>query len=127
MRQIQDVTSTQDGGHLLILLTDGGVLYFRAGTEESHADSGEQSETDVGQSIQTAKGGCRATLTEFSKLSFNPMEDSAWSIKRVGANGTVVLLRATRSDDANGLTTLSVCPLSGQYIVNVALLSLALT
>ena len=123
MRQIQDVTSTQDGGHLLILLTDGGVLYFRAGTEDSDADSGEHSEIDVGQSIESARGGSRATLTEFSKLSFNPMEDSAWSIKRVGANGTVVLLRATRGDDAEGFTTLSVRPLSGSSTINTTFYS----
>lgn len=120
MRQIQDVTSTQDGCHLLILLTDGGVLYFRAGTENA-SDSQEISEMDDGQSIELNRNGnaARATLTEFSKLSYNPIEDSAWSIKRVAASGTVVLLRASRKEDS-GFSTLSVCPLSEEAPEEVA-------
>lgn len=110
MRQIEDVASTQDGSHLLVLLTDGGVLYFRAGEEESDVDALE----DGGDSRASTTRPARATLTEFSKLSYTPGTDSAWSIRRVGANGEVVLLRATRSDDDDGLTVLSVCPLSGR-------------
>lgn len=125
MRQIQDVTSTQDGSHLLILLTDGGVLYFRASSEDVRCEDGAHfcngGEMDFAQTVDSAKGNAtRATLTEFSKLSFNPVEDSAWSIKRVGACGTVVLLRAARREDDDGMTTLSVCPLSEEAPGEVA-------
>ena len=111
MRQIEDVTSTQDGCHLLILLTDGGTLYFRAGLPEPEAEAGDGVETKV----DPAHEATTATLKEFSKLSYSPSVDSSWTIRRVGASGTVVLLRATRQDNDECLTELSICPLSGMF------------
>lgn len=34
MREVQDVVGTQDGLHVLVLCTDGGVMYFK------HPDEG---------------------------------------------------------------------------------------
>lgn len=105
MRQIEDITSTQDGAHLLILLTDGGVLYFRAAREETDTESAEDS---AGQSTFMP-----ASLTEFSKLSYTQGVDSAWCLRRVGASGAVILIRASKSDIESSTTSLFIAPLSG--------------
>jgi hypothetical protein len=96
MRQIQDVVSTEDGTHLLVLLTDGGVLYFS---------------TELpGGGTQSGAGGA---LVEFPGMARVEGENCAWALRRVGSRGVVVLLKAQRQEDGEGNTLVSICPLAG--------------
>jgi hypothetical protein len=118
MRQIQDIIATNDGHHLLILLTDGGVLYYRAGLTEGIVSSKENNNMVLDLEPHTpAAVQNSASLTEFSKLSYNPGVDGAWCLRRVGIEGAVVLLRATKQDSENSSLTLSVNPLSGMRLI----------
>lgn len=100
MRQIQDVVATEDGTHLLVLLTDGGVLYFS---------------TELSGGAQSGGGGGAgsAALVEFPTMSRVEGEDSAWALRRVGSRGMVVLLKAHREEDGEGNTLVSISPLTG--------------
>lgn len=101
MRQIQDVVSTEDGTHLLVLLTDGGVLYF-----STELSGGAQSGGGV-------SGGASAALVEFPGMGRVEGDNCAWALRRVGSRGTVVLIKAHRHEDGEGNTLVSICPLTG--------------
>ncbi len=105
MRQIEDVIATEDGTHLLVLLTDGGVLYF-------------STEQPTGKEA-TPLASASSSLIEFSNLSRVEGEDSAWALRRVGSSGAVVLMRAHRQGDGEGNTTVTICPLSGYGSLDV--------
>ena len=64
-----------------------------------------------------------ASLVEFADLKYTVGVDSAWSLRRVGASGVVILLRATKADGDLG-TVLSVKFLSGERDSVLPLLSL---
>lgn len=80
MRQIDEVIGTNDGSHVLALCTDGGVLYFKNISGDKEGD----------EFIQDA------SLIEFNSLRRTEEVDMIWNTKRVGRNGDVVLVRATR-------------------------------
>ena len=71
MRQVEAVLATQDGVDALVLCSDGGVVY----SNHQHG-----------------------VFTELSHLAFDSEEDCAWAVRRVGAQGHVVLLRAARRE-----------------------------
>jgi hypothetical protein len=85
MRQIDEVIGTNDARHALVLCTDGGVMYFQNnGVDENPP-----------------------CLLEFSTLQRDPELERAWSLRRVGRDGDVVLLRALKvnSPSSGGAST----------------------
>jgi hypothetical protein len=80
MRQIDEVIGTSDGSHVLALCTDGGVLYFKNVSDDKKGD----------EFIQNA------SLIEFNSLRRDEEVDMIWNTKRVGRNGDVVLVRASK-------------------------------
>jgi hypothetical protein len=75
MRQIKDVVGTSDGRHVVIICTDGSIMYFRRHENES---------TDI---------------FELNSLQCEPEMNQSWMIRRVGQDGHAVLLRAMRTTD----------------------------
>ena len=72
MRQIGNVSATNDGMHVLVQCSDGGALYFNnASEDEQH-------------------GG----IVEMAHLEYDPETDGAWVIQRAGKDGDVNLVRA---------------------------------
>ena len=84
---------TADARHVLVLCTDGGVMYCNRSEDES------------------------VELLEFSRLQRNTVLDQVWSIKRVGAMGDVILLRASKARDGSPITTIDVKPLTSKYFI----------
>jgi hypothetical protein len=82
MRQIETVLATQDGADALVICSDGGVFY----------------------SIQR-----QSSFVEVSDLCFEPETDSVWSLRRIGAQGLLVLLRAIKQ--TSGGTAITICTL----------------
>ncbi len=107
MRQISDVISTRDGSHLLVPLTDGKVLYFRAALHENGPHEGQDS-------VERS-----ASLVELPDLKYTTGIDSAWCIRRAGSSGSVMFVRAMKPEGSSG-TVLIVKPLSGMYCDAVA-------
>jgi hypothetical protein len=83
MRQIQDVLTTQDGQHALAICTDGGVLYY-------HHSYFHEIDTD---------GSLVELQSLIREIEVGPqfMTDGAWTLKRVGRRGAVVLVRSCRN------------------------------
>ena len=96
MRQIRDVTGTQDGSHTLVLCTDGSVLYHYAGADPSQLP----------------------IMTEVTSLQRNPESEvemgCVWTLRRVGRGGVVVLVRTGVSVTTKRLSV-TVSPLSGNH------------
>lgn len=88
LREIAEVIGTSDARHVLVLCTDGGVMYYNREADES------------------------VELVEFSKLQRNAELDQAWTVKRVGAMGDVILLRASKAFDGSAITIIDVNLLS---------------
>ncbi len=109
MRQIDEVIGTQDGSHVIALCTDGGVLHFTTSTSTSRlsipmaslegsvslkiSPSGDHESQDANCADLQGATINAGSVIEFSQLKRNPDLDSAWCLKRVGAEGRVVLLR----------------------------------
>lgn len=102
MRQIDEIIGTDDGKHVLVLCTDGGVLYFNC----AHPLTQPQCTEDMPFSGE---------LTECATLNRDIALDNAWTVRRVGRVGETVLLRAVTQycPDGLGTTTIMIRPLSG--------------
>lgn len=74
MRQIHSVIGTNDARHVLVLSSDGSIMYF-------HRKENDES----------------TELIELTSLQYDPDIDQTWSISRVGDIGDVVLIRAVIS------------------------------
>lgn len=79
MRQIDQVIGTNDGKHVMVLCSDGGVMYF---AKNFH----------VGENVME-------TFVEFNtnQLHCDPNVNQVWLLKRVGKEGDIVLLRSIKS------------------------------
>ena len=114
MRQIDEVIGTHDARHALVLCTDGGVMYFKNNSDSTG---------DI------APAPC---LIEFSTVQRDPEIERAWNLRRVGRDGDVVLLRATRVNNSAASscgpshTRISVIKLSGMSSI-IAILRSAST
>ena len=94
LREISEVVGTNDARHVLALCTDGGVMYYKRQEADESAE-----------------------FIEFQGLQRNAELDHVWGLKRVGALGDVVLLRATRSVDGT-CTLIQVNVLAGMRNYN---------
>ena len=108
MRQIGEVIGTEDGRHVLVLCTDGGVLYFHCRPVECPVSGGDGSPSDV---VVPFEG----ELLESASLLRDVDMDCAWALKSVGSSGEVVLLRAvsTYNPDAPSSTSIVIKPIAG--------------
>lgn len=113
MREIDDIISTDNGSHALILCTDGGVMYYSnpveniivkttSFTESSH-DYGDKPNSELESSDEVSHAETHSftkssLFLELSNIQRNQETDQSWHLKRVGANGAVALLRACRQD-----------------------------
>ena len=89
MRQIDSVIGTSDARHALALCADGGVLYYNRPEDSDKT---------------------RGTLMELPSLERDPdtliqSGGRDWSLKRIGAQGEVVLLRATQTSPVKIIAT----------------------
>ena len=103
MREINEVIACHDGNHVLALCTDGGVLYY-------HYDGCSSNESRRFGSLIEFQ-----SLTREVEVGPEFMTDDSWAIKRVGTNGSVVVIRACKglaSKDEEG----------GGAIVDISLL-----
>lgn len=123
MRQIEDIIGTHDARHILILCTDGGVLYqsnpnFASDDLDTPQAPLSEDLTSLGSSVasessdaasaasSSAEGDASAIaasdslahglLVEFMGLQRDPERERVWALKRVGRRGEVVLLRAIK-------------------------------
>lgn len=121
MREIDEVIATADGQHVLILCTDGGVMYFENNIVQGDRDrdraslvgkidspllhdnaDAEAKKPTAGVKQYTGRGpyGSKG-LIELSDVQREIGVDQVWAIKRVGKNGDVILIRAVKSESAS--------------------------
>eukprot|EP01038_Epipyxis_sp_PR26KG_P008421 gene8421-11389_t len=91
MREIDEILSTDDGLHVLVLTTDGGVMYFSRGFAPVEGDVLSKESNRMNIDSQ------QPYLIELNHLTRDMDLDEAWQIRRVGSGGRVVLLRAKRT------------------------------
>lgn len=93
MRQISDVTGTQDGSHVLVVCTDGSVLYY--GNPGGEEPSSGASLSSLAASTTSPAANAPSPMVEVTSLQRDPDCETAcaWSLRRVGRAGVVVLLR----------------------------------
>ena len=85
LRQIQEVLACQDGSEALVLCSDGGVFYCSP---------------------------LRDVFVELTDLQFPYGTNSTWSLRRVGADGQLLLVQAIKTSGQSELKVV-VNPLQG--------------
>jgi hypothetical protein len=122
MRLIDDIVVTQDGKHALALCTDGGVLYFRDDRVEIVADPRSSSDTEI---CAESTHIIHCSLVELGHLQRDVEVAGPWALKRVGKQGTVVVLKSHHSPEDDNPThirsIISVKPLTGTKELNTIL------
>jgi hypothetical protein len=122
MRQIDEIIGTDDGKHVLVLCTDGGVLYFGCtlkqveGKEVSDADlTDDASSSNDEEENRRAHVPFSGELLECQNLLRDVALDCAWTVRRVGRSADVLLLRAVTQYDPDGVgnTSIIIKPLAG--------------
>jgi len=127
MRLIDDIVVTQDGKHALALCTDGGVLYFRDDHIDILPSEGPvlevkqmQDRTDT-NSLERGLEASRimdCSLVELSTLQRDVEVAGPWALKRVGKQGTVVVLKsqhaAAEENPMHTRSVITVKPLTGK-------------
>eukprot|EP01033_Poteriospumella_lacustris_P014194 gene14194-10141_t len=96
MREVVDVVGTQDGEHVLVKVADGGVLHFHhPRTTHMRSDSlagGANENVDTNQTRDDL--GTVGHLQELPSPAKEGDMEQAWTVKRVGNEGLVVVARA---------------------------------
>ena len=93
MRQIENVSSTEDGCHVVISCADAGVLYF-------HNENEKETGCNALASVSAATQGLSGSLSELSHLSSEggtgagSASTGCMVVCRVGSSGDVILARA---------------------------------
>jgi hypothetical protein len=116
MREVSDVISTQDGKYALILCSDGGSIYYKHPNKNEENEENEETEPedeelsgdrerkvnedDERSSNEENKSPVSRNtkehlpqLSEVVSLS-KDIDNQFWSLKRVGKQGLVLLIRA---------------------------------
>lgn len=86
MRQVDEIVSTQDGTESLVVCSDGGVIYCNQP---------------------------QSTFHELVDLRFKSDLGSYWSMRRVGSQGSTVLIQSCKNEARNGIT-IDVLPLQSK-------------
>lgn len=149
MREVVDVVGTQDGEHVLVKVADGGVLHFHhPRTTHMRSDSlagGANENVDTNQTRDDL--GTVGHLQELPSPAKEGDMEQAWTVKRVGNEGLVVVARAFFRPDPKekdsdtpgiitglgnatpaqqkGMTVLSIFPLShlGQTLSTMSMIA----
>jgi len=110
LREIETIVGMSEGEEILLLCTDGGVLFY----DTTSTDLSCQSETTPDLSKSGANGS--SSITELETLQYNPDIDMAWALGRLGPASDLMLLRAIKRDHESYLETSLI---SGNNMVNL--------
>lgn len=94
LREIESIVGMSEGEQILLLCTDGGVLFYDT-TSNCQGDTADFSKPSVNGS----------TITELESLQYNPDIDMAWTLGRLGPTSDLTLLRAIKRDHDSYLET----------------------
>ena len=97
LREIETIVGMSEGEQILLLCTDGGVLFY----DTSSTGSSQDDVADISKS--GVNGG--AIITELETLQYNPDIDMTWALGRLGPASDLMLLRAIKRDHGNYLET----------------------
>lgn len=100
-----------------MLCTDGGVLYLDASSDCDQFPNNEGKVLSCSGLGESCFGV--GLLKDAVALSYNPDRDTAWALRRVTANGALLLLRATQDDDS---CVIEVSPLRGYHFIIIVML-----
>jgi len=91
MREIDEILSTDDGSHVMVLCTDGGVMHCQKHFAE---------DINVSQAIGASSdvSHCHSELVEVPGLQRDINSDQAWVIRSVGLSKETVIVRASKTN-----------------------------
>ena len=90
-REIEQVISTDEGSHAILLCADGGVVYYSAHSYQNCPQSAEGSDGDEARTeIVRSSASALLELPDLFRQKDVQQHTGSWALRRVGRQGLVV-------------------------------------